>query len=218
MKNKKMLFGIILLLFAITGICSIPNVSAGDVVDLPPLSYVSYSNTFNSKDKFWITVDVLSDGAVNVYVMNEEQHDTLVDSGGLIWNYCKRWRDIIYLHDSFEVIEEGMYYVVVYNKDPLFHRTIDIDLRIYRYSPTVKTGPAFGWLIYIILPAIAGVVITIVLVRRHKRKVPEEDIKPEKIEVREKQILKIRYCPVCGAEILDKSRKFCSVCGTKIIN
>ena len=42
MKNKKMLFGIIVLLFAITGICNIPSVYSAETIEIPPLSYVSY--------------------------------------------------------------------------------------------------------------------------------------------------------------------------------
>ena len=70
MKNKKMIFGIIAFLFAITGICSIQNVSA-DTSNLPPLTYVYYyTSTLEYRDTLWITVD--SNDAVNVYVMNDE--------------------------------------------------------------------------------------------------------------------------------------------------
>lgn len=65
------------------------------------------------------------------------------------------------------------------------------------------------WLLFIILPAIAGVVVVAVLVRKHKRKIPREDIKPDIIPIK-------TYCTECGTEILDKSKKFCSKCGSPL--
>ena len=73
-------------------------------------------------------------------------------------------------------------------------------------------------LLSIIIPIIAIIIvipIAIFLINKYKRKVPKED---KKSRVQEKKIPKITYCPECGTDILDKSRKFCSVCGTKIIN
>ncbi len=42
MKNKKIVFGTIVLLFTLIGICSISNVSAADTIEIPPLSYAYY--------------------------------------------------------------------------------------------------------------------------------------------------------------------------------
>ena len=53
------------------------------------------------------------------------------------------------------------------------------------------------------------IAIPIILIRKRKRKTPEELI------IIQKEVPKI-YCSECGAEILDKSKEFCSKCGTKI--
>ena len=72
--------------------------------------------------------------------------------------------------------------------------------------------------IVISIIAIAIIVpVVIILIKKHKRKIPREDIKPEKIsEVQEKKIPDTIYCRECGTEILDKTRKFCSVCGAPL--
>lgn len=213
-----MVFGTIILLFAITGICNIPSVFAfTDTVYFLPSSYAGwYMGYLENRDEILINkIDAISGAVepVNVYIMNEYQFEELQDSWGLIWNYVKRWQDVVYvLGWSFEITEDGNYYVVVYNKDILRSRTVNVDLDVrYNYYPPVKEDNFFlGWLLFIILPAIAVVVIIAVLIRKHKRKIPKEVIKPEiPIKV---------YCSDCGSEILDKSRKFCSNCGTKIIN
>ena len=224
MRNKRIIFGLVISLFVITGFCNIPNISAAETIEIPPLSYVYYYMGYlENKDEILINEIEVLDGAldiINVYIMNEIQFEILQDSGGITWTYLKRWQDIQWMYGwSIDITEDGVYYVVLYNKDVLFGRTVYVDIGVRHYSPPVKSDNFFlGWLLFIILPAIAGVVITIVLVRRRKRKIPKEDIKAEKTsEVQEKQIPKVTYCPECGTEILDKSRKFCSVCGTKII-
>ena len=69
MKNKKMLFGAMLLLFVLTGVCSISNVSA-DTVNIPPLSYVYYrTNTLEYRDE--VNLYVSSSGTINVYIIYE---------------------------------------------------------------------------------------------------------------------------------------------------
>ncbi len=220
MKNKKMLFGAIILLFAITGICNIPNVSAQETIQIPPLSYAYYYMGYlENRDEILIN-EIYCLAGINVYIMNEEQFDTLQHSSGTIWTYIIRWEDVYWMTDrSIEIIENDYYYVVLYNKHTFSWRTVDVDISVRYYTPPVKSKLIFGWLGFIISAIIIGVIIVIpiVLIRKHKRKIPKEDIKPESPEVQEKQIPKVTYCPECGTEILDKSRKFCSVCGAKII-
>jgi len=86
MKNKKMLFTTVLL-FAIIGICNIINVSTEEV-KLPSSSYFAQGFEVNYQDELEIYVS--SSGTINTYIMNEEQIDILIDSGGLTWNYLKR--------------------------------------------------------------------------------------------------------------------------------
>jgi len=222
MKNKKILFGSIILLFAITGISSIPNVSSAETIEIPPLSYIYYSMGYlEYRDEIVINRIEVIGGAldtINVYIMNTEQINTLLDSGGTIWIYLRRWQNTQYMSGwSIDITEDGYYYVVLYNKDLLSGRTVYVDIGVRYYTPPVKSDNfTLGWLVFIISVMIIGgiIAIPIVLVRRRKRKVLIEDIKPE---VQEKQNPKTIYCTECGAEILDKSRKFCTVCGTKII-
>jgi len=214
MRNRKILFGTIILLFAITGICSIPNVSAAETIEIPPLTYYYYYMGYlEYRDKILIN-EIDPDGAINVYIMNGYQFEALQDSGGLIWNYLKRWQDTTYLYGwSFDITEDGDYYVVLYNKNILFGRTVYVDIGVRYYSPVASDNFFLGWLLFIILPVIAGVVIVAILVSRRKKKIPREVI------VTQEKIIPIKvYCSKCGIEILDKSRKFCSNCGIKIIN
>ena len=183
MKNKKILFGTIVLLFAITGICNIPCVSAAETIEIPPLSYVYYGMGYlEYRDEILIN-EIDSDGAINVYIMNEEQLNTLLDSGGLIWTYIIRWEDIVWLYDwTIDITEDGYYYVVIYNKDLIFGKTVYVDIGVHYYTPVKPDNFFLGRLVFIVIPAIiiiAGIVITVVLVKRHKRKVPKEDIIPE---------------------------------------
>jgi len=218
MKNKKVLFGIVIFLFAITGIYSIQNVSAfTDTVYIPSSTYLYYSMGYlENGDAIEINEIDVDGGGINVYIMNKIQLETMLDSGGLTWNYIKRWQDTVLLTGwSIDIIGDGYYYVVLYNKDLLFSRTVYVDITIDYYDSIIltkepKSGLSFlGWLIFVILPIIAGVVIAVILIRKHKRKIPEEVIKPEIIPIK-------AYCSECGTEILDKTRTFCSKCGTEI--
>jgi len=181
MKNRKMVFGAILLLFAITGICNIPNVSA-DEVDIPALSYVYYNMGYLERNDKILINEIDSDGTINVYIMNEIQFNTLQDSGGLTWNYLKRWQDTIYLSGwSFDITENGYYYVVLYNKALLTGRTVYVDIDISYYSEPADGGTNIFWnlLLFIVIPIVAIVLviaIPIILIRRHKRKSPKEPI------------------------------------------
>ena len=166
-----------------------------------------------NRDEIVITeIKVLNAGigeSINVYIMNGYQFEALQDSGGLIWNYIKRWQDTVWLAGwSIDIIEAGNYYIVLYNKNLFSELTVIVDVSVRHYYPPVKEDNFFlGWLLFIILPAIAVVIIVAVLVRKRKKKIPREVvIVPE-----------IIYCQKCGIEVIDKTRKFCSNCGTKII-
>jgi len=213
MKNKKMVFGTMLLLFVITGICNISNSSAfTDSIYIPPLSYAWYSMDYlENRDEILIN-EIDSDGSVDVYIMNDYQFNTLQDSGGLIWNYVYRWQNVILLSGwTFDIHVDDYYYIVISNEAFLTGRNVYVDIDVRYYTPPAESDNFFlGWLLFIILPAIAVVVIVAVIVRKRKGKITEEDIKPERIPIKV-------YCSKCGIEIVDKSRKFCSNCGTKII-
>jgi len=118
---------------------------------------------------------------------------------------------------SSDTHSEGSYYQIkisdyydnsIYDYCDYFTIEIDEDY-VDPYKSTEPDNNFLGWFI-IILTAITVVVVVAVLVRKHKRKIPEEDIKPEIILIK-------THCTECGTEILDKTRKFCSNCGTKII-
>lgn len=185
MKNKKILFGAIMLLFAITGFCNIPRVSAADTIEIAPLSYAYYGMGYlENRDEILINEIEVVSGAldtINVYIMNEIQFDTLEDSGGTVWTYLRRWRDVQYMYGwSIEITEDGYYYVVLYNKDLFSGRSVYVDIGVHYYSPVKSDRFPLGWVLLIILFIIIGAIIAvpIVLVKRHKRKTLNEDIKP----------------------------------------
>ena len=213
MKNRKILFGTILLLFALIGICSIPNVSA-DTVKIPPLSYVYYrTNTLEYRDE--INLYVSSSGTINIYIMDAEGFSKFQDSLGIVFEYWKRWKDATYVDYIFSIPENGIYYVVLLNKNLLFSRTANVQITVdYYYEPSVEPDNyLLGLLVVFITVVIFGVAIALV-VRNYKRKNLREDIKLEKVsKTQEKQIPKITYCRECGTEIADESKMFCPMCG-----
>ena len=73
-----MVFGTILLLFVITGISNISNVSAfTDTIYIPPSSYAWYSMDYlENRDEILINM-IDSDGSVDVYIINDHQFNTL---------------------------------------------------------------------------------------------------------------------------------------------
>lgn len=134
MKNKKIILGVTTFLFIMMGICSISHTFT-DEFDLSHLSYRAYGlGNLNDGDIIEIN-EVDSSGAINVYIMNDEQYDEVVDSGGLIWNYFIRWKDITYLSGlTFDITIDDYYYIVFYNKNLIFKRTVRIDISI-EYEP-----------------------------------------------------------------------------------
>lgn len=223
MKNKKIVIGTILLLFAISGICNVINVSADswNDVEISPLSYL-YVNTDTLEYKDELELYVSSSGIINVYIMDASQFSTLQSSGGLIWEYCVRWKDMTYLEYTFSIPTDGIYYVVLYNKDILFKRTVDFSIIIdYYYEPFDPFDPDFEptknilWelLLFVVIPIVAIVLvitIPIILIRRHKRKASKEDVVIQKSETP-----KNFYCNECGVKITDITNEFCPKCGSK---
>lgn len=221
MKNNKIIFGIIVL-FAITGIYSIQNVCADswNDIEISPSSYM-YVNPYTLEYKDELKLSVSSTGTINIYIMNAEQFSTLQDSGGLIWEYCMRWKDTTYLTYTFLIQEDGVYYVVLYNKNLVYERIVDLQINIdYYYEPYDPPNLSdryllerlFWWSLIIFVPIGIVVIVAVVLIKKHKRKAPKEVI-----VIQEREVTKNIYCSECGAEILDKGRMFCSKCGTKII-
>lgn len=204
MKNKKMAIGMMLLLFAISGICNVTNVSAEEF-ELPPLNYMAYNKELNYRDELEIYVS--SSGTVNVYIMDKSQYDLLVDSGGLTWDYIKRWQDITLLEQVYTIPYDDEYHVVIYNKNVLFGRTVEVELKIIYYVKPIFIGFIIAGLAGLVL----GIVLCIILVKRHKRKKRESE--PQYQEVIKPKSF---YCPNCGAENIDVTSDYCSNCGRKI--
>ena len=216
MKNKKMVFGIVIFLFAITGICSISNVFAESykgIRYIPASSYMYfYMGYLEEGDKILIN-EIDSDGVIDVLIMNSEQLDEFY---GYSFSCEYSWQDIVYLYEwSFYVYEIEDYYIVLWNTALLTERSVYIDLSVdYYYQPYEPSIPAWLIPLSIILSIIIfGTIIFVllILVRRHKRKTPKEVI-----TIQEKETPKIIYCQECGAEILGNERIFCSKCGSKI--
>ena len=210
MKNRKIVCGTILLLFAISGICNVISVYApapAPPVELLPLSYLYYDFDVDYRDKLEISIS--SNGTVNVYIMEKYQFDLLVDSGGLIWDYIKRWQDVLFLDYTYTIPYTDEFYVVIYNKDVLFRRTVEGDVNVVLYVKPIFVVLLVAGLIGLVL----GIVLPIVLVKRHKREKGEAEI----IQVQEVIKPKSFYCSNCGAENIDITSDYCSKCGSKII-
>lgn len=227
MKNKKIILGIMVFLFAITGICSVQNVSADswNDVEISHSSYV-YAGVYNLEYKDELNLYVSSSGNINVYIMDANQFSILQDSLGTVWEYHMRWKDITYLDYTFIIQQDGAYYVVLYNKNLIYKRTVDFSINIdyyYEpydppYDPTNEPTENYLWnlLLFVVIPVVAIILVIavpIILIKRHKKKTPKEVV-----IIREKEIPIKMYCSECGTEILDKTRTFCSKCGTEIIN
>lgn len=209
MRNKKMVVGTILLLFAISGLCNIISVSAEEVY-IRPGYYYEYDFDVKSKDQLKIDID--SSGTINVYVMTELQVDDMVASGGLVTLSLKKWKDIVFLDVSYTILEDGMYYVVVFNNNP-YSRTVDINIRVIRYiTPLLIGGLAIG--------AIGVALIIILTVSRKKNK---RKAKAQQLLQQQQQPLqgvkkpKAFYCTNCGVENIDITAAYCPKCGSKII-
>lgn len=179
MKNKKMVFGTILFLFILTGICNIQNVSAiTDTVNIPPLSYAWYYMGHLEDGDAILINEIDSDGIVDVYIMNGLHFEALQDSGGLIWNFLRRWQDIQWMAGwSIEITEDEYYYIVISNEAILTEKTVYVNIGVQRYSSGSSENIFWNLLFYVIIP-IVGIIlviaIPIILVRRHKRKSPKE--------------------------------------------
>ena len=214
MKNKKIMCGTILLLFVMSGLCNIISVSA-ESIDLPPSSYWARGFDVDYQDE--IELSISSSGIINIYIMNEEQLNILTDSGGLTWNYLKRWKDITYLEHIYTILTDGKYYVVLYNKDIFYGRTVDLQITIDYYVPYEPYDSSNNILknvfFFVIIPIAIVIVIVIGIIIL---KLPRRTSK-KKVSIQEKVIPEITYCSECGAEI-DKERMYCSRCGSKIKN
>ena len=130
---------------------------------------------------------VLLEQLMYILFMNAEQFSKLQDSLGVIWEYEKRWKDTTYVDYTLFIPENGIYYVVLYNKNLLFKRTVDVQITIDYYydsydpDPYNKPTENIFWslLFYVVIPIVVIVLviaIPIILVRRYKRKSPKEPI------------------------------------------
>lgn len=221
MKNKKIVFGIILL-FAITGICNIQNVSAfTDTVYIPPSSYAWYSVGYlDVGDKLLIN-EIDSDGGIDILIMNGDQ---FYEFDGHSYSCEWEWKDIKYLSGwIFQVYENSAYYhIILWNKELLTERTVYVDISIEVPEPEPEPSrPGIilieDILIYYVLPivavviAIISIIVVIILSRKHKKKIPKEIV-----IIQGKIAPKIIYCQECDVRILDQTKEFCSTCGVKI--
>jgi len=219
MKNKKIAIGTMLLLFVLSGFFNVANVSA-EQIEIPPTSWFSQGFDVDCKDELEIFVS--SSKAINVYVMNQEQLDTLIDSDGLTWEYIKRWKDMTYLEYTYVIQIDGVYHVVIYNKNLVYSRIVDYQITVnYYYEPYEPYEPddlsdryflerLFWWSLIIFVPIGIVSIVAVVFIKKHKRKTPKEPT------IQMKEIPKI-YCPECGIKIIDMTKDYCSQCGSKII-
>jgi len=90
----------------------------------------------------------------------------------------------------------------------IFRRTVEGDVNVVLYVKPIFVVLLVAGLIGLVL----GIVLPIVLVKRHKREKGEAEI----IQVQEVIKPKSFYCSNCGAENIDITSDYCSKCGSKI--
>ena len=209
MKNKKIIFGMILFLFTISGLCSVISVSAnGEFIYLQPSFYGGfYMGYLESGDQILIN-DIDSDGGINVYIMKKYQYDAFQGSG-FSFSCVRSWENIVQLSNwRIDITDDDYYYVVLENDALITGRNVYVDLSVYRHIDTPDIRPFV--LLIITIGIIFGVIsiVLIILITRSKKKKREtqEVIKPKSF-----------YCSNCGTENIDMTSDFCSKCGSKII-
>ncbi len=203
-KNKKKILTTILLLFAISGLCNIVNVSA-DTVNLPPLYYLTRGRELKSQEGLKIFVS--SSGAINVYIMDSSQYEHLKAFGGLSWLYLKRWKDISHLEYTYTVPYDDVFYVIVYNTNILYGRTVEVNIEVIPYFNVGIVG-----ILLFSIGAIMGLVVIVASASRYKRKKKEAEI----IQVQEGVKPKTSFCSNCGAESIGITSEYCPKCGSKV--
>lgn len=114
MKNKKIACGTILLLFAISGLCSVIDVSA-DSHNLSPRGYVGYSEYCNYGDT--IDYEITSDRNINIYIMNDEQLELYLAGSELAPEYfLVQILSVSYIHYTYFIDgNDGNYCVLITN-------------------------------------------------------------------------------------------------------
>jgi len=155
MKNRKMVFGIIFL-FAIIGICNIPNVFALEdpqyTETIPPGAKIYVDFDLNKGDKLRIDFEVIADGNkdVDFYIKNSD--------GGIVENWGRYikgtfyfnapYDDIfsVYFSNSFSIFTsktiEFSFYIVEYGKSITINSPItnDVFSNGYNYIDWSTTG------------------------------------------------------------------------------
>jgi len=207
MKNKKMIVGTTLLLFAISGICNVINVSAEEVY-LPPHYYIGYE--FDVKYNAQLKINIDSSGRIDVYIMNEHQAAELDSSGGLIHLSLSKWRDITSLDTIYTIPEDGIYVVVLYNDYP-YSRNVEFNIEVILYPNFI---PILIGMLAIGAISVALIIILTVSRKKKKRKVKTQQLQPPPQEVIKSKSF---YCSNCGVESTAITGDYCSKCGSKII-
>ena len=136
MKNKKIIFGTILFLFAISGFCNISHAWTDDFT-LPPLSYAYYYLGYLHDGDIIKINEIDSSDIITVYIMNDEQYDELT------WEYLIKWEDMTYLSNyDYDITVDDSYYIVFRNKGILFSRTVQVDMLV-EYAKITITSPNY---------------------------------------------------------------------------
>ncbi len=212
MKNKKIICGTILLLFAISGICNIVSVSAfTDTVYIPPSSYAGYYLEYLEQGDTILINEIDSDGGIDVYIMRLWQFNEFKDHGEY---YCERmWKDTIHLSGwRIDITNEDDYYVVIVNNALITGRTVDVDVSVDWYTPDPIDIRPIVALIITVGVILGCIVLVVILTTRSKRKKRENEIQIQEV-IKSKSF----YCSNCGAENIDITSDYCSKCGSRII-
>jgi len=140
MRNKKIIFGTMIFLFVITGICSIQGASAfTDDIYIPSSAYMTYGLGYLNDGDIIEINEIHSSGVViDVYIMNDEQ---LAQAGGLVWYYTIKWDDISSLSGlTFDIVVDDDYYIVLSNTNIFIGVNVHVDVSV-EYKAILITSP-----------------------------------------------------------------------------
>ena len=215
-KTTLFLTTVLLLMVLFPNTVATPQLS--DARDLPASSYLYIGSwSMDPNDKLSITVQTITN-EVDVYVMTQDQLNTLLDSGGITWNYEFGLQDITYCNREFNAEFSDDYYVVIYNKG---FTTVHVDFQI-----TFSAHNPFGLNLYtvltiflyimllVVLPIgiVTAIVLPIVIHKKRKKK----RFEASKSSIDQPFQTHIRYCTNCRSP-LKEAAKFCENCGVQII-
>ena len=216
MKKTMLILTTTILLMVIVP-CTIATPKTSDTYDIPGHSYL-YIGSWNMNPNDQLSI-VLNTGIneVDVYVMTDDQLNTLLNSGGTTWNYEFGLQDIASCNRQFNAEFSDDYYVIIYNKG-FTNVHADFHITYTAHNPfgvnlyTILTIFLYVMLL-VVLPIgiVTAIVVPIVIHRKRKKK----RFEASKSFADHPLKTHIQHCTNCGSP-LKEAATFCENCGAQI--